>query len=354
MSDKVKIRLTHPDLINRFGITPTVPYSWAMEKIKNGHAVLFRPSDPPKVSQSNPVSPAQHIITHNPQKSYEIVWVQDYNFIGGAELSSQLVIDVGKDLGFDICMITPQNFDLRTLRRAKLLILNNIFTFTGTQMAELKRTIFEFQVPYVKYEHDMRETYPERLSFSRRLFAHSKMNVLISPLQKEVYCGIIPNMGYTITLPLAVDTSKFQPNSKIKRIKNKAIHTSGNLHNKGAAKLLSMVNAHTEMQFDIYPGDNRQIIQMFSELPNVTLKQRVTHDKMADIYNEAEYLVHLPTGIWAGERVVLEAALCGCKLVINDNVGHKSWGWDFGNTKALRAVLDDAPHEFWRKVEEIM
>ena len=356
MGEKVRVRIIKQDLISQFGTTPIVPYNWAMARIKKGHAVLYQPvqkdvSPPPK---KQIVSTATDPGTTVQSKQPDIVWVQDNNFMGGAELSSQHVINVGKELGFDIGMITPQSFNIAVLRRAKLIVLNNMFTFNPSQFAEINRTIFEFQVPYVKYEHDMRELYDDRLSFSRRLFANSKMNVFISPLQNSKYHDIIYDMGYTVTLPLAIDTSEFYPSPKIKRIKNKAVHTSSNLHNKGAATLLSMVKAHNELSFDIYPGENDYILQMISEILNVTLKPRVSHDKMSDIYNEAEYLVHVPTGVWAGERVVLEAALCGCKLIINDNVGHKSWGWDFTDTESLRATLNDAPYAFWREIEGVM
>ena len=62
------------------------------------------------------------------------------------------------------------------------------------------------------------------------------------------------------------------------------------------------------------------------------------------------FLVHLPDAWCAGERVVLEAALCGCKVIANERVGHTSWGWDMTDIDALRDRLADAPYEFWRLV----
>lgn len=362
----VQIRLINKDLAVRFGAYPTVPYPWAMKQVKAGHAEFYNPS-PTKPSGNGHKKPA-HLLAPAVQeepiiavtktkvlrKYPEIVWVQDSNFMGGAELSSQQVIKIGEKLGFDIFTLTPHNFELGILRNAKLLIINNIWTFNVTQMVEIKRAIFEFQRPYIKYEHDMRELYNDRLSFSRRLFKHSKMNVFISPLHLQEYQQKIYEMSPSHTFPLAIDVDKFKPNPKIKRGMKKVVHASGNLHNKGHQKLLAMTVQRPDMKFDIFVGQNKLITQMFAGQKNVRLRQRLDIDKMPDVYSSAGYLVHLPIGAWAGERVVLEAALCGCKLIINDNVGHKSWGWDFKDTAALRAKLKQAPYEFWREVEKVL
>jgi len=364
--ETVQIRLTDRDLADRFGPYPTVPYGWAMKRVKEGRAEFYNP--PPKKPSGNGHKKPAHLLIPTIQeqpvvavtetkilRSYpEIAWLQDANIMGGAELSSQQVINIGEKLGFDIYTLTPQNFDLGILRNAKLLIINNIWTFNITQMVEIKRAVFEFQVPYIKYEHDMRELYSERLSFSRRLFKHSKMNVFISPLHLQEYQNKIYDMRPSYTFPLAIDVDKFKPNPKIKRDMKRVVHTSGNLHNKGHQKLLAMTKQRPDMKFEIFVGENKLITQMFAGQKNVKLRKRLDIDKMPDVYSGAGYLVHLPIGIWAGERVVLEAALCGCKLIINDNVGHKSWGWDFDDTEALRAKLRQAPYGFWGEVEGIL
>jgi glycosyltransferase involved in cell wall biosynthesis len=356
--DTIKIKFINTDLMNHFGAVAEVPYDWGMKRISKGHAILYQPqkntytplyfASPQKI-----VSPKTSAVM-GLRKYPEIVWVQDNNIMGGAELSSRQVINVGRRLGFEIHVLTPQNFDFSILRNAKLLILNNIFTFNSTQMVEIKRAIFEFQIPYIKYEHDMREAYDNRLSFSRRLFKHSKLNMFISPLHLQEYQTKIYDMSPSYTFPLAIDVDRFKPNPKIKRDIKKVVHTSGNLHNKGLVSLFAMTKQRKDLRFEIYVGDNNLIAQMFAKAKNVRLMPRIDNDKMPDVYSGAGYLVHLPTGAWAGERVVLEAALCGCKLIINDNVGHKSWGWDLEDIGALRDKLKVAPYDFWHRVEEVM
>lgn len=359
---KVKVKFHHADLRQMFGAIAELPYDMAMQRIAKGQASLYHPPQEFPANENK----QDKLVCQQPQQNVniaktkvirfpEIVWVQDANIMGGAELSSNQVISVGKKLGFDIQMVTPQSFELGLLRNAKLLILNNIWSFNPSQMVELKRAIFEFQRPYVKYEHDMREViYDDRLSFSRRLFRNSKLNVFLSPLHLQEYQNKIYEMSTCVTLPLAIDVDKFNPNPKIKRNMKKTVHASGNLHNKGAMTLLAMTKHHPEVQFDIFAGDNRQVEQLFAQQKNVRLMPRMENHEMADVYSGAGYVVHLPPDVWAGERVVLEAALCGCKLITNDNVGHKSWGWDLEDTDSLRETLIQAPYEFWREVEKVL
>jgi glycosyltransferase involved in cell wall biosynthesis len=355
----VKVKFILPDLINIYGSTKEVDYNWAMDRIRKGHAILADTATKtfPQQQQPKPLTPAKPAAPIKSKKSYDIVWVEDNNILGGAELSGRCVVNVGTTLGYDIYKLTPQNFDIPTLRRAKLIILNNIWSFTNNQMAELRRTIFEFQVPHVKYEHDMREVdYDKRLPFSRQLFKHSKCNFFISPLHLKYYQDRLPEMSSCHVLPLALDVDNFAHNPQIKRQKNKVVHTSGNIHNKGLQSILELVVKRRDLQFDIYAGNNgsNTVQQLFANESNVRLCPKVEHDKMADIYSAAEYLVHLPHGKWAGERVVLEAALCGCKLITNDNIGHLSWGWDLSDVAGLKEKLKPAPYEFWKVIEGVM
>ncbi|WP_439506873.1 glycosyltransferase [Sediminibacterium sp.] len=50
------------------------------------------------------------------------------------------------------------------------------------------------------------------------------------------------------------------------------------------------------------------------------------------IYNRAKNFVHLPTWKEPMARTVLEAALCGCNLIVNENVGATSFDFDLSNS----------------------
>ena len=51
-----------------------------------------------------------------------------------------------------------------------------------------------------------------------------------------------------------------------------------------------------------------------------------TPDQIAFAMNSSKYFVHMPNWKEASARTVVEAAMCGCKLIVNENVGACSFG----------------------------
>ena len=74
---------------------------------------------------------------------------------------------------------------------------------------------------------------------------------------------------------------------------------------------------------------------------------------MHELYHKYETVWHSPEKPCAGDRVIFEAVLSGCKLITNDNVGHMSWGFDLNDQIALRKRLKAAIYDFWHLVERV-
>ena len=47
---------------------------------------------------------------------------------------------------------------------------------------------------------------------------------------------------------------------------------------------------------------------------------------------------------------MVEAALCGCKLITNENVGATSFDFDISDPQ----MIADAPDHFWREIERCL
>ena len=60
-------------------------------------------------------------------------------------------------------------------------------------------------------------------------------------------------------------------------------------------------------------------------------------------------LVFLPSGKDTCPRLVIEAKLLGCELVLNDNVQHKDESW-FENTSKILNHLKTRPSFFWSEI----
>lgn len=270
----------------------------------------------------------------------KIAWVQDYSRRhGGAELSNKAVVSVGERLGFDVVGVTPKNFPEAVLATCDLVVVNNFWQFSDRQT----RLVMEVlkQKPFVKYEHDSREL--GRPEFAKRLFLNSALNVFLSPAHLARHKAALECDG--MPLPLAIETARYTPVPSVKRIPGRALIVGGWAKGgKTAGSLGRYVQEYSDLEF----------ASVGHQIPGVAVTLPFAEPaNMPAIYSSAEHLVHLPDCFCAGERVIFEAALCGCKVTMNSNVGHASWGRDLTDPDGLRAWLDQAPYEFWRMIEGI-
>jgi len=279
-------------------------------------------------------------------KKKRIAWLQDAVLTGGTEISCQEVVRVGEDCGFEICAITqkvPPREIWTMMMGCDIAILNNLWAFFPAQMQMIMKLIYSEGIPYVKYEHDHREL--GRLEFSRALFQHSKLNVFLSPIHKENHVKALGCDG--ICLPLAINTEFFRVNGGAQREEGTALVC--NVRNfKSWTNLQAYIEHYSKIKFTILAVDP----PIRGE--NVISQPLIPYEQMPDFYGKFEYLVHLLDGWGAGERVVFEAALCGCKVVANERVGHMSWGKNLSNTEDLRAWLTQASYDFWKEIDKIV
>jgi hypothetical protein len=73
----------------------------------------------------------------------------------------------------------------------------------------------------------------------------------------------------------------------------------------------------------------------------------------ADELRKARYLMALPNWIEPCGRSVIEGLLCGCTLIVNDNIGFLHENIDVNNLQQLKIVAH-SEQIFWDKVEAIL
>jgi hypothetical protein len=134
------------------------------------------------------------------------------NFDGGAEISSRLVIEIGRYLGYDN-EVFSLNDKLNTLFDYDFIILSNIWRFDQDAMGIIMQAIRK--VPYVKYEHDYRSLeemaegkYP-RADYAQKIFDNSALNIFMSPDHKREHRRVLGVDGICIPGPVNVD--RFKP-----------------------------------------------------------------------------------------------------------------------------------------------
>lgn len=310
-------------------------------------------------SEQPPVRPPTPTTTDRPpylsrkgfsqrREGLRVAWVQDFSKTGGAELSNEVVVRVGDACGYDIVGVSPGGFNERVLHEADVLVLNNVHEFTREQFDTIRRTMYERRIPWVKYEHDTREL--RRQNISRRMFAEATLAVFLSPAHANAYASALDMPARVATLPLAVDVESFPflPASE-ERSKRVLIPT----WRKCEAAVCSWMAQHPDREYLVMGAGTVGIsppegvrVEGAKPLPNA---------RMHEVYHSVGTVVHLPGELWAGERVVLEAKLCGCEVVVNSNVGHASWDWLSSESRdAIAEKLRAAPYLFWRAVERAL
>ena len=314
----------------------------------NEASIVRKPSSPPG---SAPVYLTRGAGFREDSAGFRVAWVQDYSKVGGAELSNYEVVRVGEQLGFDIIGVTPSLFDVRILQSADILVINNLFEFSGAQLTVIRELLHEKRVPYVKYEHDYREL--RRLNIARALFRDSLLNVFISPMHRKVYAEALgwEAMSEAIVLPLAMNPAQYHPNKSVERAPGLTLVPS--VRKLAPDALMKYLNEH--------PDRNLLLVGQCTEaLPpaRVEYLNKVPSKEMAKLYTRCEFMLHQPLQKWAGDRVFFEAMLCGCECIVNENVGHASWlpvlEEEGKSKKDIVAWLKDAPAAFWRAVREVL
>jgi hypothetical protein len=278
------------------------------------------------------------------KKNSKIAYVQDYSKEGGAEISNKHVVTIGENLGFDVVGITPSNFHKNILFNADMIIINNFFEFEKLQHDVVMQAIYEKGIPFVKYDHDHREL--KRVNFSKQLFTRSVLNIFLSPLHMEKSINAYGSQikKHSVCLPLSINTKQFKRIENISREPNTVFVPC---YRKCGRNVLDYMSKHRDKKYYVVCKDELNVNGI-----SITRLPQQPIDKMIDLYNRYEIMLHLPLGFWAGERIYFEALLCGTDCVVNENVGHKSW--DFTDKETIRNKLDKAPYTFWRLIEKCL
>jgi len=342
-----------------------------------------------------------------------ICWVQDYgrtgSGVGGAEFSNAQVIKVGRELGFDIKVVTDRDKGVnkktdgemvragfsgkakRWLADAKVIILNNLSGFDSLQTQELLILAFEMNHPIVRYEHDygfcrrrtslncggnldtcvmderghedkvndaVRQSMPlcrlRHIETMRQLFNAAILNVFISPQQAEIHRKVLGDViepCFLLTPP--IDVNHFKPVPKATREKNTVVSMTGKIHHwvKGEGNLLRHIEEHPEYKYTIHSEQNADSAAKFGKFGDrVKYLPPVGYDKLPEVYSRHEYTIHLPAGWEPSGRTVWEGLLCGTKQITNDRVGSMQMDIPKSRDKA-RETIKTGPYRFWREIE---
>lgn len=275
--------------------------------------------------------------TYSDRRMTKVAWVQNYSKNGGAEISNFTAVRIGCDLGFDTvgCVVGDGPLQISVLDKADIVIVNNLHC-SGRE--ELFKWLFSTHKPWIKYDHDLCEEEAE-------LYRKAALNVFISPMHMAYYVAMCGEeiAAKSICLPLAFDVDAWKYPNMNGRIKNSVFIPC---YAKCRKEAQEFVGNHPEYSY--YVAGHLKPFGL-----NVNLLGDIIYTDMNEAYGKYENVLHTPNAKCAGERILFEAVMSGCKVITNDNAGHTSWDFDWRDVKVLKPILKNAVYLFWKEVERV-
>ena len=275
-----------------------------------------------------------------------VIFVADVfadQYVGGAELTTQAIIDSS--------MLPGARFRSSEVTLELMEQFKNCFwifgNFAGVRedclmyaIKKLNYSVLEYDYKYCEFRSpgkhekvagqcDCAEKTGAKI---RALFLkNAKINWWMSEGQKRKYKESFPFLeGRVLSSVFSPETLDYIESMDIKNKNNKWIILGSNSWIKGKDKAVKYAQEN-DLDYELVWG----------------LGDRDTLKKLA----AAKGLIFFPLAGDTCPRMVIEAKLLGCELILNENVQHKDESW-FETRESCMQYLRERPETFWAGVEE--
>lgn len=280
------------------------------------------------------------------------LFVGDY--VGGAELTSQALIDAAPSKVFKLHSnkvteaVISENAD-------KFWIFGNFANMDPRciqyAVCMLSYTVLEYDYKYCrarspeKHFHMVGRPCDCHNQQNGRLieafYAHAKHVWWMSKKQMEKYFTVLPSLdnGKNTVLSSVFSEQTFENINRL-NILSSPTKRSGWIV-LGSDSWVKGFEAAKK-----WCEDNKKQYEVVWNLP---------YEKLLEKLSTAEGFVYLPAGSDTCPRMVIEAKLLGCKLILNENVQHADERWfDTDMLLSIQQYLSHSPKKFWDKVTAIV
>lgn len=299
-----------------------------------------------------------------------IGYIQNVNFTeatGGAELTDFEVYKEAIKRGHDVRIFTPQTIDMLNGFDPDFLIISNCIKFDKTTIDNivLAREYAFFAHDYyppIRHqlyycEEDKKRCVKEITSWID-FFRNANLIIWLSPLHRQTYIEMfketypeLKDKPYHLLLS-PVEGNKFTPGEKIKN----TVLTINSLYRfKGSENVIKYTKEHPEFKFTFVGPDPENLANTLPK--NCKYVGTKFGRELIKLYQESEYFLHFPLNYEPCGRVVIEAVLCGCKIIHNGRIGALSYPEAVKNGKINREWFRDetkkSPKKLWEHLEEV-
>ena len=261
--------------------------------------------------------------------------LSDDYYLSGGHTTGRDLIEALKAVGYYVNVITP-NDQFQEPERADLCIFFDLFNDPGNSkwFGTLEQKQFmNTKTPSVVFECAYTGATPEdyggwRLAESERyqpnaiktfmaaLMSKSFANIFLSPLHHHEWSRFIGNI-------IPNHFNYFQ------RVDHKVFNNTESERPINVLYVGAITEAKGVVEAQYMFGNNIKFIGR-GDLSLIDPANYIGTGKPEDVakaMNAAKFFLHLPNWKEASARTVVEAAMCGCRLLVNENVGACSFGF---------------------------
>jgi len=275
------------------------------------------------------------------------IFVSDFfsdQVTGGAELTTDAFLENKENVE----KVNSSQVDLEFIKKNldKYWIFGNFsdidLNLIPTIVHNLKYFIIEYDYKFCKYRSVHKHIELEGLCNCKdetigkmiSAFYHGAEKIFwMSDMQKENYFKNFPflksNDNFTISSAFSKDS--------IKKLKNLTCKSDGKYIILNSNSWIKNTNNSIK-----YAKDNNIDYKLISNL---------SHSDMLNEIANSEGLIFLPSGYDTCPRLVIEAKLLNCKLILNENVQHKDEVW-FKDKASILKHIESRSNTFWKEIEK--
>jgi glycosyltransferase involved in cell wall biosynthesis len=284
--------------------------------------------------------------------THDIVVVSDMfveDYVGGAELTTEAIIQQSRLR----CLKVRSNkvtSDMISKNRSKIWIFGNfaaidprlLLLFRG-----MKYAVLEYDYKFCRHRSPEKHAFVEgrpcdcanspQGKLIETFYTNASMLFWMSENQKNVYLRIFPSLKQQIneTISSVFDLQTLELLKVLREetnVRSKWLILGSNSWVKGYENAKKWCT------------DNNLEYEVVWNLPYQELLKRLA---------SAEGFVYLPAGSDTCPRMVIEAKLLGCKLIINENVQHSTEPWFNATIDETETYLRNSPERFWHHIDQL-
>lgn len=171
-------------------------------------------------------------------------------------------------------------------------------------------------------------------SRTAELYRAAALNVFLSPLHRSIVQRLVGErtVGRSFVMRPIIDTGRFRNEHGPRDIEY--LYLGHFNEAKGADEIMAR-----------FPGGNIVIAGRVEHRKYRHFGRQlgpVGYDDVPALLNRAKVFVHLPHWPEPQGRGVVEAALCGCRLLLNDHVGAASFDFDLADPRSYEGAAEEA------------